>query len=63
MWAFFISKNYLLISSCALHEILSFIEVDLLPKRRVLYKKAISKFLYKKILNGKDKIFFMISCQ
>ena len=52
MWAFFISKNYLLISSCALHEILSFIEVDLLPKRRVLYKKVISKFVYKKILNG-----------
>ena len=63
MWAFFISKNYLVISSRALHEMLSFIEVDLLPKSRILYKKAISKFVYKKILNGKDKIFFMISCQ
>jgi len=61
MWAFFISKNYLLISNRTLHEMLSFIEVDL--QSRVLYKKAISKFVYKKILNGKDKIFFMISCQ
>jgi len=63
MWAFFISKNYLLISNRTLHEMLSFIEVDLLPKSRILYKKAISKFVYKKILNWKDKIFFMITCQ